>query len=168
MKKRLLPLLLCLALGLCACGAPAPQPAAQAPVGEAAAAPAAAEEPAVPEAPVEAAPDAGAPAAAEETAAYDRAAYEAAAQAVKDEFVQLFRDGIEDFDEAAHPELPWYTAVMTRFAENSWYEGYYDFDGNGVPEMLIAAGDGEWMSPVAVYAFDGQQMRYLCKEYPLG
>lgn len=97
------------------------------------------------------------------------AAYDAAAQAVRDEFIRVAQEGIEAFDEAAHPELPWYTAVLTRYPENRYYEGYYDFDGNGVPEMLIALGSGVGEpTPVAVYAFDGQSMRYLCKEHPLG
>ena len=58
--------------------------------------------------------------------------------------------------------------LLTRFQENSYYESFYDFDGNGVPEMLIAVGNDEYKTPIAVYAFDGQQMRYLCKEHPLG
>jgi hypothetical protein len=99
---------------------------------------------------------------------YDAAAYESAAQAVKDEFIQVTRDGIDSFDEAAHPELPWYTAVLTRFEGNRYYEGYYDFDGNGVPEMVIAVGDDAYKTPIAVYAFDGKSMHYLCKEHPLG
>ena len=99
---------------------------------------------------------------------YDAAAYEAAAQAVRDEFIGLIETGIEDYDEAAHPELPWYTATLTRFEENSYYEAYCDFDGNGVPEMLIGAGNENGRTPIAVYAFDGQSMRYLCKDWPLG
>lgn len=103
-------------------------------------------------------------------AAYDTAAYEAAAQAVREEFIQVIQDGIEAFDEAAHPELPWYTAAVTRFSENSFFDGYADFDGNGIPEMVIAAGSDTSLplTPIAVYAFDGQKMHYLCKEHPLG
>ncbi len=99
---------------------------------------------------------------------YDAGAYEAAAQAVRDEFIQVIQSDLNDFDEDAHPELPWYTAALTRFDENSYYEGYHDFDGNGVPEMLIAVGDDVFKTTIAVYAFDGQTMRYLCKDHPLG
>ena len=100
--------------------------------------------------------------------AYDPAAYETAAQAVRDEYIQLIEGGLDNFDENAHPELPWYTAAMTHFSENRYYEWFYDFDDNGVPEMLVAAGSDDYQMPIAVYAFDGQAMRYLCKEHPLG
>ena len=156
MKKThaILSLLLCLSLGLslCACGSTASAAAVEA-------APAAqAAEPA----------DNSAPEAPGEEPAYDPAAYEAAAQAVKDEFIQVILDGLDEFDEDAHPELPWYTAALTRFEENSFYEARHDFDGNGVPELLIGAGFGDYLSPIAVYAFDGRDMHYLCREVPLG
>ena len=156
MKKphAILFLLLCLSLGLslCACGSTASAAAVEA-------APAAqAAEPA----------DESAPEAPGEVPAYDPAAYEAAAQAVKDEFIQVILDGLDEFDEDAHPELPWYTAALTRFEENSFYEARHDFDGNGVPELLIGAGFGDYLSPIAVYAFDGRDMHYLCREVPLG
>ncbi len=99
---------------------------------------------------------------------YDAVAYEAAAQAVRDEYIQVTQDGIDNFDEEAHPEMPWYTAVLTRHAENRYYEWFYDFDGNGVPEMLVAVGNDDYRTTVAVYAFDGESMRYLCREHPLG
>ena len=101
---------------------------------------------------------------------YDTAAYEAAAQTVREEFVRVIQDGIDAFDEAAHPELPWYTAALTRFPENKYFDGYADFDGNGIPEMVIGTGRDTSMplTPIAVYAFDGQKMHYLCKEHPLG
>ena len=106
---------------------------------------------------------------AEADAAYDTAACAAAAQAVREEFIQVIRAGIDNFDEDAHPELPWYTAVLTRFPENRYFEAYYDFDGNGIPEMVIGIGSGTGEpTPDAVYAFDGQKMHYLCKEHPLG
>ena len=110
-------------------------------------------------------------AAAEVEEPYDPAAYGAAAQAVRDEYIQVIQAGAEalgDYDENAHPELPWYTAVLLRYAENRYFEGYYDFDGNGIPEMLIATGDDSYMTTLAVYAFDGQSVRYLCKDHPLG
>ena len=101
---------------------------------------------------------------------YDTDAYAAAAQAVRNEYVQVIQAGIDSFDEAAHPEIPWYTAALTRYDDNRYYEGYYDFDGNGVPEMVIAIGSEIYpdLKPLAVYAFDGQSMHYLAKEHPLG
>lgn len=112
----------------------------------------------------------GAPAAesASEKSAYDAEAYEAAAQAVRDEFIAVIGTGVDDFDEAAHPELPLYTAALTRFEENGYYEAYHDFDGNGVPEMLIGVGGESGRTVIAVYAFDGETMHYLCKDHPLG
>lgn len=37
-----------------------------------------------------------------------------------------------------------------------------------MPELLIGAGFGDYLSPVAVYAFDGRDMHSLCKEAALG
>ena len=169
MKKmnKIFVLLLCMALAFCFCacgsGKPAEKPAEPAQTHEAAAAePAPAAEP---EDPAEAAP-----AEAEPAFELDAAAYDAAAQAVRDEFIQVTLDGIENFNEEEHPELPWYTAVLTRYDVNSYFDGFYDFDGNGVPEMLIGLGN-EYVpekTVIAVYAFDGQTMRYLCKECALG
>lgn len=113
------------------------------------------------------------PAAAGETA-YDSSAYEAAVQAVRDEYVQVKENGLSfnedgkvDYDTAAHPELPEYTARAAVFPGTSLYEAFHDFDGNGVPELLIATGsDGN--SLIGLYAFDGADMRYLCKDHPLG
>lgn len=145
--KRILSLLLCLSLlfTLCACAlneapasAPEEESAAEAAEQEAAAA-----------------------------AAY-AAAYEAAVQAVRDEFEQIIEEGVEEYDEEAHPELPWYTAVLTRYPENSYYEAFFDFDENGTEEMIVAVGDETGKTAIAVYAFDGQSMRYLCKDHPLG
>ena len=192
MKKNrgiLVVLLLAMMMGLGACGAtaaapaeaPAPteeaaKPAAETSVTEATTAEPAAETPMAAPAEAEAA-TAEEPEKAEDRAvvlivdeegAYDAAAFDAAAQAVRDEFIRVIQEGIDKFDEAAHPELPWYTAALTRFQENSYYEAFHDFDGNGVPEMLIAVGDDTYRTPIAVYAFDGQQMHYLCKEHPLG
>ena len=134
-------LCLCLSFGLCACALSAPP------------APAPTEDSAEAEA---------------EERANAAAAYEAAVQAVRDEFVQVIESGVEEYDEDAHSELPWYTAILTRYPENSYYEAFYDFDGNGVDEMIIGVGNETGKTPVAVYAFDGQDMRYLCKEHPLG
>ena len=113
-----------------------------------------------------------APAATEATAApapaYDRAAYDAAAEAVLEEYRALDLDALADYDEAAHPELPWYTAVIANTDRNDLFYGFWDFDGNGVPELIIAAGDPEYQIPEGIYAFDGEKMVYLCREQPLG
>ena len=95
-------------------------------------------------------------------------AYDAAVQAVLDEFAALTLDELYDYDEAAHPELPWYTGIIANRERNDLYYGFYDFDGNGVPELVIAAGDDSYQAPEAVYAFDGTKMVYLCKEQALG
>ena len=42
----------------------------------------------------------------EEKSAYDSAAFDAAAQAVRNEFIQVIQEGIDNFNEDAHPELP--------------------------------------------------------------
>ncbi len=159
-KSSLISLLLCLVLALGACGKAAPesQPA-EPPAAESAETPAEAPEAA---AEPETAPEP------EAAPAYDLAAYEAAAEAIKAEYLQVREEGLDSFDEAVHPELPWYTAVLTRFPENNYYEARHDFDGNGVPELLIALGSDDAPNPVGVYTFDGRDMHYLCPEQPLG
>ena len=99
---------------------------------------------------------------------YDYGAYDLAVQDVLDEYAALDLDALENYDESMHPELPWYTAAIANTARNDLYYGFYDFDGNDVPELIIAAGDDSWQVPEAIYAFDGNAMRYLCKEHPLG
>ena len=94
--------------------------------------------------------------------------YEAYDTAVLDEYSALDSDALENYDENAHPELPWYTAAIANTVRNDLYYGFYDFDGNDVPELIIAAGNDSWRVPEAVYAFDGTAMRYLCSEHPLG
>ena len=171
MKKmnHIIALLLCLALILCLCacgGKTAETPAPSAQTSEADTAEPGPSSAAGPETLEEQ----EAPAETEPSFVLDTAAYDAAAQAVRDEFIQVTLDGIENFDEEAHPELPWYTAVLTRYDVNSYFDGFYDFDGNGVPEMMVALGN-EYVpekTVIAVYAFDGQSMRYLCKECALG
>ncbi|MBR6115711.1 MAG: hypothetical protein IKQ10_11155 [Oscillospiraceae bacterium] len=100
--------------------------------------------------------------------AADEAAYQAAVSAVLDEFAALDQAALENYDEAAHPELPWYTAMIANTVRSNLYYAFYDFDGNGVDELVIAAGDDTYRQPEAIYAFDGTKMVYLCKEQPLG
>ena len=147
--KRFLTVLLsaALALSLAAC-AKAPAPELSAPAGTDAAA--------ATKAPAEAAP------------ADDKAAYDAAVEAVLAEYRALDADALENYDEAAHPELPWYTAVIANTVRNDLFCGFWDFDGNGTPELIVAAGDADYQVPEAIYAFDGTKMVYLCKEQPLG
>ena len=99
---------------------------------------------------------------------YDYEAYNAAMQSVLDEYAALDAAALENYDESAHPELPWYTAAIANTVRNDLYYGVYDFDGNDVPELIIAAGDDTAQVPEAVYAFDGAKMVYLFKEHPMG
>ncbi|MBR1456114.1 MAG: hypothetical protein IJ594_03000 [Oscillospiraceae bacterium] len=104
-------------------------------------------------------------------AAYDTAAYEAAVNALLDEYRVLRITEPGEFREEEHPEIPWYTISSyqyVQFDEQYLYCGRYDFDGNGVPELVIAMGDDSYRQPIGVYAFDGAALRYLCKELPLG
>ena len=157
---RLLPAVL-LTLSLTACAAapaaeaqPTPSPVVtQTPVTQA---PETTEAPAETEAPATPAP------------LYDQAAYDAAVNAVLAEYRDLDMEDPSSFDEAAHPELPWYTAIVANTLRNDLYYGFWDFDGNGVPELVIAAGDDQYQIPMGIYAFDGGKMVYLCKEQPLG
>ncbi len=105
---------------------------------------------------------------AEAAEAFDQAAYDAAAEEILGQFRQLRESGLDNFDEDAHPQLPWYTAVVASFPVSGLYYGYYDFDGNGVKELIVAAGDGAYFQPIGIYAFDGAQMRYLCSQQALG
>ena len=93
---------------------------------------------------------------------------QAAAEKVLAEYAALTMDVLENYDETAHPELPWYTAVIANPMRNNLYYGWYDFDGNGTPELVIAAGDEDYRQPMAIYSFDGEKMVYLCKDHPLG
>ena len=102
MKKmyKLFVLLLCLTLVLClcACGKTSETPAQPAQTSSTDAAKPAPASAAGPEAPE----IQEAPAEAEPSFVLDTAAYDAAAQAVRDEFIQVTLDGIENFDEEAH------------------------------------------------------------------
>ena len=93
---------------------------------------------------------------------------QAAADKVLAEYAALDQNALENFDEAEHPELPWYTAAIANPVRNNLYYGWYDFDLNGVPELIIAAGDDTYQQPMGLYAFDGEKMVYLCKEAALG
>ena len=99
---------------------------------------------------------------------YDHAVYQSAVNGVLEEYASLTQAALEDYDEASHPQLPWYTAVVANTMRGNLYYGYKDFDGNGVPELVIAVGADDYRQPVAIYAFDGQKMVYLCSEQPLG
>ncbi len=99
---------------------------------------------------------------------YDRMAYQVAVDAVLEEYAALDQNGLENYDETEHPELPWYTAAIANPVRNSLYYGFYDFDANDVPELVIAAGGDTWQQPMGVYAFDGSKMVYLCSEQALG
>ena len=101
-------------------------------------------------------------------AGYDRAAYDDAISAILDQYTDLRERGIENFDEAAHPQLPWYSAVVASWAWNGLYYGTYDFDSNGVPELIVAAGTDDFCQPVGIYAFNGSEMLYLCPDQALG
>lgn len=94
--------------------------------------------------------------------------YDAAVNAVLAEYAALDQAALENYNEALHPELPWYTAAIANPVRNNLYYGYYDFDTNGVPELVIAAGDDSGQQPMAIYAYDGAKMTYLCKEQALG
>ena len=107
-------------------------------------------------------------AAANGKADYDYEAYAAAGKVILEEYAALDADALANYDESAHPEIPWYTAAIANTVRNSLYYGFFDFDGNDVPELIIAAGDDSYQVPEAVYAFDGYKMVCLFKEYPLG
>lgn len=99
---------------------------------------------------------------------YDADAYRKAKNDLLSEYIGLDQAALQDFDDNAHPELPWYSAAVANRVRSSLYYALYDFDGNGVPELVIAAGDDSWQQPTGVYAFDGEKMVYLCKQMPLG
>lgn len=177
MKKRARPLALllalALALSLCACGSGAAPEATEAPQAQSDPQEPAAEAAETPEAEAEPTPAAepeAEPENAEETESEpieEQSAYDLAVEVIEQEFIQVREQGLDDFDESLHPELPWYTALLTRYPENSFFKAFYDFDGNGVPELVIGMG-GEEIRPVGVYAFDGRDMHYLCAENPVG
>lgn len=179
MKKTFLIAVLLLAVCLTACttrgsapaGAEPPKTDAPVPTAEA---PAATEVPAATEAPDAAASEgeADVPEEQEEDVnhplKYDPEAFRAAVDAVLAEYAALDMSDPAAFDEAAHPELPWYTAIIANTERNDLFYGLYDLDGNEIPELVIAAGDESWQQPMGLYAFDGEKMVYLCKDQALG
>ena len=157
---RLLILVLCAALCMGGCGLREKNPAAP----DATAAP---ESAVTPEATAAAGTESAAPA--DTTAApFDQAAYDDAVTDILDQYLELREKGIDGFDEEAHPQLPWYSAVVASWSWNALYYGTWDFDGNGVDELIVAAGDDDFCQPVGIYAFDGRDMRYLCPDQALG
>jgi hypothetical protein len=103
--------------------------------------------------------------------AYDAAAYEAARTALLDEYRVLCITEPGEFREAEHPEIPRYSLVTYLYNQYDGvylYSGRFDFDGNGVPELIMAVGDEQYRQPIGIYAFDGSKFVYLCKEQPLG
>ncbi len=99
---------------------------------------------------------------------YDMAQYMRAQQAVFKEFAGLDQNALDNFVDEEHPELPWYTAVIANPVRNTLFYAENDFNGDGIPEMVIAAGDENYQQPMAIYAFDGEKMVYLCKDQALG
>ncbi|MBQ9249435.1 MAG: hypothetical protein IJ179_03605 [Oscillospiraceae bacterium] len=103
--------------------------------------------------------------------AYDQAAYDAALKALLDEYrmVRITEPG--EFREEEHPEIPWYSIVSYLYYQYDGVDlcyGTYDFDGNGVPELVMLTRSEDYQQPIGIYAFDGSKFVYLCKEQPLG
>ncbi len=102
---------------------------------------------------------------------YDAAAYEAAREALRKEYRIVCITEPGEFREEEHPEIPHYS--ITNYLYNQYdglqlYWGEYDFDSNGVPELVMAVGEDGLCQPIGIYAFDGSRFHYLCKEQALG
>ena len=160
------PLLLALLLCLSGCGSnPIREVSGEAPSADAV----------EPQAAVEAMADAAAPegaAAPSAAPAYDEAAFDAAREALLEEYriVRITEPG--EFREEEHPEIPLYSVtgyLIYRFDGVQLFWGCHDFDGNGVPELVMATGESaEQAEPIGIYAFDGESLHYLGKDMPLG
>ena len=126
---------------------------------------------AAPEPTAEPTPEPTAPPTPEPESVYDRAAFEAALKTLLDEYrlVRITEPG--EFREEEHPEIPWYSIVSYLYYQYDGLDlcyGTYDFDGNGVPELVMLTRSEEAQRPIGIYAFDGSKFVYLCKEMPLG
>lgn len=69
------------------------------------------------------------------------------------------------------PEIPYYVADMAIFYDYPLYYADYDFNRDGVNELVISYGmpfeDDTVQHILGIYVFDGAQMRYLFREIPL-
>jgi len=101
-------------------------------------------------------------------AIYDEEVYAAAVDALLEEYRSILPMDPENYDEEAHPEIPWYSAILLRYDGQKVFYGFYDFDGNGVEELVVSVGDDSFSRPIGIYAFDGERMLYLCKDQALG
>ena len=99
---------------------------------------------------------------------YDMGKYMDARQAVIQEYAALDQNALDNFVDEEHPELPWYTAIIANPVRNTLFYASNDFNHDGIPELVIAAGDESYQQPMAIYAFDGEKMVYLCKDQALG
>ena len=107
-----------------------------------------------------------------DTPAVDTAALDAARDALLEDFriIRITEPG--EFRQESYPEIPAYSItayLLYRFDGVQLFWGYYDFDGSGVPELVMATGENEISAePIGIYAFDGESLHYLGKDMPLG
>ena len=98
-------------------------------------------------------------------------AYEQAKTALLEEWSELLAmDSVPySTDGYAMPEIPYNAAVIAiGYGREPIYWAEFDFDGNGVDEIVIAQPSDYGTYFLGVYAFDGTQMRYVFREHPLG
>ena len=65
------------------------------------------------------------------------------------------------------PEIPFYTADLALRAQYPLSYADYDFNQDGVKELVISYGDDTFQHIIGIYVFDGTEMRYLFREIPL-